>query len=179
MIHGMADDIVTLFRREMDALLRETYVPRLARALAVLPPGDLWWRPHDGVIAFGTILLHLEGNVRQWICSGLGDVPDHRARAAEFAPGMADERDGATLLARLSTTVDQACTVIAELDGDALARPRRIQGFDVTGLHAVAHVDEHFSWHTGQAVWIAKARAGPAHGIAFYDEARVNAGRNG
>jgi hypothetical protein len=30
-----------------------------------------------------------------------------------------------------------------------------------------------------QAVWIAKARAGAGHGVAFYDEARVNAAKNG
>ena len=60
----------------------------------------------------------------------------------------------------------------------ALARTHGIQGFEVTGLAAVLHVVEHFSWHTGQAVWIAKARAGAEHGLAFYDDARVNKARN-
>ena len=54
-----------------------------------------------------------------------------------------------------------------------------IQGFEVTGLEATYHVVEHFSWHVGQAVWIAKARAGIDHGIAFYDEVQVNRDRNG
>lgn len=172
--------LAPLFAHEMAKYLRETYVPRLARALEALPDGDLWWRPHDGVLAFGTVLLHLEGNVRQWICAGLGGRPDARDRAAEFAAtGAAGEPSGAELLARLRATVDEACAVILALDAAALARTWRIQSFDVTGLHAVSHVVEHFSWHTGQAVWIAKARAGAAHGVAFYDEARVNAGRNG
>ena len=173
-------DVAALCACEMQTYLRDTYVPRLERALAVLPDGDLWWRPHDGVIAFGTILLHLEGNVRQWICSGLGGAPDHRTRAEEFAAdGEADEhRDGATLLAKLRATVDEACDVLAGLDTAALARTWSIQSFEVTGLYAVSHVVEHFSWHTGQAVWIAKARAGAEHGVAFFDEARVNAGRN-
>jgi uncharacterized damage-inducible protein DinB len=173
-------DTTGLFQREMVAYLRATYVPRLTRALEALPDGDLWWRPHDGVISFGTILLHLEGNVRQWICSGLGGAPDRRERASEFAATGGEEghADGAALLARLSATVDEACDVIERMNAEALASTWSIQSFDVTGLHAVSHVVEHFSWHTGQAVWIAKARAGAEHGIAFFDEVRVNAGRN-
>jgi uncharacterized damage-inducible protein DinB len=172
--------LTLFFRREMARYLRDTYVPRLRRALEALPDGDLWWRPHDGVLAFGTILLHLDGNVRQWICSGLGGAPDQRERAAEFAATGAEDghADGAALLERLASTVAEACAVIERMDAAALARTWSIQGFDVTGLYAVSHVVEHFSWHTGQAVWIAKARAGAAHGVAFFDEARVNAGRN-
>ncbi|MCP3917524.1 MAG: DUF1572 domain-containing protein [bacterium] len=156
--------------------LQNTYVPRLERALAVLPEGDLWWRPHEGVITVGTILLHLAGNVRQWIVCGIGGAPDHRDRSAEFA--AMDGPSGEVLLANLAATVAEACTVIQGMDTAALERTYSIQGADVTGLYAVSHVVEHFSWHTGQAVWIAKGRAGVAHGVTFYDDAKVNRARN-
>ena len=162
---------------EQARCLRDVYVPRLEQALLALPPGDLWWRPHPGVISFGTVLLHLAGNVRQWITSGIGGAPDGRDRAAEFA--ATDGPEGGVLLARLTATVEEAAAVIEGLDGAALERTYRIQGSPVTGLYAVSHVVEHFAWHTGQAVWIAKARAGAGHGVAFYDEARVNAAKNG
>jgi hypothetical protein len=162
---------------ELTRYLRDTYVPRLERALAVLPEGDLWWRPHPGAISAGTVLLHLEGNVRQWICAGIGGAPDARDRAAEFAAAGGPGK--AALLARLAATVDEACRVIERMDAASLSGTHCIQGSEVTGLAAVLHVVEHFSWHTGQAVWIAKARAGAAHGLAFYDDARVNAARNG
>lgn len=157
--------------------LRDTYVPRLERALAVLPEEDLWWRPHPEVISLGTVLLHLEGNVRQWILSGLGGEPDDRDRASEFA--AEDGGRGDELLRKLRATVARACDVVAGLSEEDLARTFRIQGYDTGGLEAVYHVVEHFAWHTGQAVWIAKARAGTGHGVAFYDETRVNEGRNG
>lgn len=169
-------DLPAAFVRESAGLLRDTYVPRLAEALAALPEGDLWWRPHPDVIAFGTILLHLEGNVRQWIVSGLGGSPDARDRASEFV--ARDGSPGEELLVRLRATVDEACTVIEGMDDAALLAPVTIQGFEVTGAHAVYHVVEHFSWHAGQAVWVAKSRAGAGHGIAFYDEAAINAARN-
>ena len=164
------------FRQQAVELLRGTYVPRLERALEVLPPGDLWWPPHAGALSVGQVLRHLEGNVRQWILSGLDGRPDARRRAAEFEGP--DPRGAGELLAALRATVEEACAVIAGLDAATLAAPRTVQGFATTGLGAVLHVVEHASWHTGQAVWIAKARGGREHGIAFYDDEALEDARN-
>ena len=166
-------------RRESAVYLRDTYLPRLERALEVLPEGDLWWRPHEGVLSFGTVLLHLEGNVRQWILSGLGGAPDHRERAAEFAATGEGAPPAAELVSRLGATVRAAAEVIEALSDETLDASITIQGFETTGLAAVYHVVEHFSWHTGQAAWIAKARAGASHGLAYYDESAINNARNG
>ena len=167
-----------LVAEEMAKFLEQTHLPRIERALGVLPEGDLWFRPHAGVISFGNILLHLEGNVRQWICSGIGGLDDDRDRASEFA---AEEGagSGAELFERLAVTVRRAAAIVRAMDEAALERRYPIQGDEVSGVYAVSHVVEHFAWHTGQAVWIAKARAGKSHGLAFFDDDRVNAARNG
>ncbi len=154
-------------------LLEGTYLPRIEQALTILPGADLWWRPHAGVIAAGTILLHLEGNLRQWVLSGLGGHPDRRRRREEFTRA---EGEAGELLERLRETVRGACGVLAGLPPDTLSAQHSIQGFEVSGMEAVYHVVEHFSWHTGQLVWIAKARAGEGHGLAFYDEEEINRG---
>jgi uncharacterized damage-inducible protein DinB len=160
------------FRDESARYLRDVYIPRLATALETLPADDLWWRPHAGCISFGTILLHLEGNVRQWILGGLGGAADHRDRDSEFEASAGP--DGKTLLAKLTDTVVEAAKVIESLDPQGLQRRIVIQGHDVTGEEGIYHVVEHFSWHTGQAVWIAKARAGAEHGLGFYDDAALH-----
>ncbi len=156
--------------------LEEVYLARLLRALEVLPASDLWWRPHEDALSVGNILLHLEGNVRQWILSGIDGRSDDRDRAAEFATD--DGPDGELLFATLAATVRDACDVIGRMDGAALVRPLTIQGTETNGVRAVLHVVEHFSWHVGQVVWIAKARAGARHGLAFFDDSAVNAARN-
>lgn len=156
--------------------MRETYLQRIRVALAALPEDDLWWRPHDQVITMGTILLHLEGNVRQWIISGIGKEEDHRDRAEEFA--ATDGPVGPELFSRLERTVLRACDIIEKMGEQDLLGSYDIQGGDTTGMSAVYHVVEHFSWHVGQAVWIAKARGGKGHGISFFDNAKVNAARN-
>jgi uncharacterized damage-inducible protein DinB len=170
-----------LFLSRTSEYLGHTYPERLTTALAVLPEGDLWWQPHPGALSVGTILMHLEGNVRQWILSGVGSEPDARERAREFANKHRGEESGerGELLEQLRTTIRAATELLASLREDSLQADLRIQGFEVTGLEAIYHVVEHFSWHVGQAVWIAKARAGIDHGIAFYDEDRVNRDRNG
>jgi uncharacterized damage-inducible protein DinB len=165
------------FVRQAAGYLRDTYVPRLECALQTLPSEDLWWRPHPGALSVGNVLLHLEGNVRQWIVSGMGGAPDERDRASELS--ALEGADGAELLERLAATAREAAAVIEALDEAALSATWRIQGDEVEGLAAVLHVVEHFSWHTGQVVWIAKARAGAGHGLAFFDDAKANAARNG
>ena len=83
------DDLSSIFIRNSSRYLRDTYLPRLSRALETLPAGDLWWRPHDGALSFGNILLHLEGNVRQWLLSGMGGEPTTAiARASSPSPEM-------------------------------------------------------------------------------------------
>ena len=165
-----------IFLDEAARYLHAVYVPRLEKALATLPASDLWWRPHSGVMAFGNILLHLEGNVRQWILSGLGDVADHRNRAGEFS--AEDGPAPQTLVERLRETVTEAAELIRSWDETRLDEKCVIQGKETTTSAAILHVIEHFSWHTGQAVWIAKARAGADHGLAFYDDAEINEMRN-
>ncbi|MEM7168343.1 MAG: DinB family protein [Planctomycetota bacterium] len=156
--------------------LRDTYVPRIRRASEILPADRLWWRPHEGVPSVGNLLLHLSGNVRQWILSGLGQQPDVRQRIREF---MTQEEGGVEpLLADLTGVVDEAADIVAGLSKAEWEQSHVIQGFAVTPLEAVYHVVEHFSWHTGQIVWIAKSCAGAQHGLAFYDEAEINRRRN-
>ncbi|MHC4933683.1 MAG: DUF1572 family protein [Planctomycetota bacterium] len=156
--------------------LREEYMPRLEEAVGKLPDDDLWWSPHGQSTSVGTLLRHLEGNVRQWILSGLGGLPDHRHRAAEFEGGSTATK--ADLMTSLGQCVSQACAIVSSLDDSALAEIHRIQEFETTGLGAIYHVVEHFSWHTGQIVWISKLRAGERHGIAFYDDEALNDARN-
>lgn len=169
-------NVATLFQRASVDYLRSTYLPRIARAVQLLPAEDLWWSPHEDTNAVGNLLLHLEGNVRQWIVSGIGGAPDDRQRALEFRPEERPALD--TLMERLGATVEAACGVLEALPEARWLERCEIQGYDQTLLEAVYHVVEHFSWHTGQITTIAKQRAGARHGMAFYDEAAVNRARN-
>jgi len=150
--------------------LHAEYLPRIRRCLDMLSEEDIWWRPNAGSNSVGNLVLHLSGNIRQWIASGVGGRPDIRERAREFAAdGEHDgaEWDRAHLLSHLETTLAEVDEALAELSPVDLLRPTVIQGMDVTYLEAVFHAVEHFSMHTGQIIYITKQRTGAD--LRFYD----------
>jgi uncharacterized damage-inducible protein DinB len=138
--------------------LRRHHLPRIERCVKELSEEQIWWRPNDASNGAGNLVLHLAGNVRQWIVSGLGGAPDARRREQEF-----DERGPlprGQLLLTLRAAVSDACKVFRRLRADDLVRVYRIQKLRVTGLNAVLHVVEHFAFHTGQIIFITKQQAG-------------------
>jgi uncharacterized damage-inducible protein DinB len=150
-------DTSQAFLRKSRDLLAE-YREKIERSLGSLSDDDIWWRANDRSNSIGNLILHLSGNVTQWIAGGVGRRPYERLRQQEF-----DERrmlPKTELLDRLGACVSTADGVLAELAPSTLAEPRRIQGYDVTVLEAVYHVVEHFSMHTGQIILLAKARTG-------------------
>ncbi len=131
---------------------------RIGDCVSRLTEEQVWARGSKNENAVGNLMLHLAGNVRQWIISGVGGAPDTRRRETEFAAegGVTAEE----MLGRLRETVGEACAVIASLDEPRLAEQRRIQGYDVSVLEAVFHVVEHFAMHTGQILFATKMVTG-------------------
>jgi uncharacterized damage-inducible protein DinB len=124
----------------------------------------IWARGGGNENAIGNLVLHLCGNVRQWIVSGVGGRPDLRERDAEFAAG--EGLSGGELAARLRSTVGEAGAVLAGLPEGRLGEPVIIQGYPVTVLEAIFHVVEHFSMHTGQILFASKQLTGAD--LGFY-----------
>ena len=134
--------------------LARHHLPRIARCLEMLSEKEIWWRGNSASNSVGNLVLHLEGNVRQWIVSGLGEVPDQRQRDKEFSErGPIPRRK---LMALLKRTVTEACQTLENLPARELSRTRWIQGFRVSGFKAVAHVTEHFAYHAGQIAYATK-----------------------
>jgi uncharacterized damage-inducible protein DinB len=139
---------------------------RLDKCLARLTEDQIWSRGHESENAVGNLLLHLAGNVRQWIISGVGGAPDIRERDREF--NATGGTPGAELLAALRATVEEACKVIEPLTPERLATRFYIQKYDVTGLEAIYHVVEHFSQHTGQVMFATKLMTGEELGFSTH-----------
>jgi uncharacterized damage-inducible protein DinB len=158
-----------MFLAQSREYLSAHYLPKILAAVEQLSDADLWWRPNENSNSLGNLLLHLAGNITQWIVSGVGGVPGDRNRMAEFAQR---EPIGRTeLLARFTAAVHAADAVLGRTDTEALAASRTIQGREVTVFSAIYHVIEHFSMHAGQIIYIAKLRTGSD--LGFY---RVQAG---
>jgi uncharacterized damage-inducible protein DinB len=130
------------------------YIPKLERCLEHLTDEQIWWRGNETSNSIGNLLLHLSGNARQWIVSGLGGAPDARVRDGEFAERRQISRG--ELLSIVKQTMREVDTVLAEFDQKKLLERYPIQGTTVTALEAIFHVTEHFSMHTGQIILLTK-----------------------
>jgi uncharacterized protein DUF1572 len=164
-------DVPQNFIDRSRSYLTDEYRIKLRKTMAALPPDMLWSRPNDEANSVGNLLMHLEGNVRQWIVGAVGGAADVRNRAGEFGT-----REGATreeLMHRIEQTLDEADAVLAKLRPEQLTDRRRVQARDVSVLDAVYQVVQHFALHLGQIILIAKAQVPGA--VKFYEDAGGNA----
>lgn len=134
--------------------LLEQYWPRLRSCVDSLTDEQIWWRANEASNSVGNLLLHLNGNVRQWLVASFNRLEDARNRPAEF--GERETIPGPELLARLDGTMQEAAKVLSRLTEADLLATYRIQGYTVRGLDAVYQVVEHFGMHYGQVLYIAK-----------------------
>jgi uncharacterized damage-inducible protein DinB len=161
----MTDATGRAFLKDARCHLVEDYLPKIERCLERLTDEQVWWRASEQSNSVGNLLLHLEGNLRQWLVCGAGGREDLRERDREFAERHAVPRG--ELLTSLSAAVAEADDVLERLDPEALLETRRVQGLDVTLLSAIFHAVEHFSMHTGQIILLTKLHTGGD--LAFYD----------
>ena len=131
---------------------------RIQDCLARLTPEQIWTRGSENENAVGNLVLHLSGNIRQWIGSGVAGLADNRQRDAEF-----DTRGGTAagdLAELVKSRVVEVSAIIREVPAARLTERITPQGYDVTVLEAIAHVVEHFSHHTGQIILLTKMLTG-------------------
>lgn len=144
--------------------LTQDYLPKIQRCIEQLAEADIWWKPNPDSNSIGNLILHLSGNARQWVVSGIGNAPDVRERSKEFA--AEGPMPASALLNQLRAALDDVTRVLTTLSPDSLLEMRTIQGNEVSVLQALYHVVEHFSMHTGQIIYITKMRIGMD--LAFY-----------
>ncbi len=159
-------ELATLFLASSRNTLFNQHWPRLKECVEPLTVEQIWWRPNDASNSVGNLVLHLNGNVTQWIVTSFNREQDKRDRPAEFSAGGGFT--AAELLARLDATMTEAARVLDRLTVDELIAPFEIQGYKTCGLDAVYHVVDHFGLHFGQIAYIAKSLT--ARDLGFYKE---------
>lgn len=141
---------------------------RIQECLGRLSEEQAWTRLGPEQNAIGNLVLHLSGNVRQWLGMGVFGEPDNRQRDAEFAA-----RGSATIVELqrlLHQVVANYTTQLEGMDGAQLRETTQVQHYKLTKLEAIYHVVEHFAEHTGQILLLTKALT--AKDLGFYRHLR-------
>jgi uncharacterized damage-inducible protein DinB len=154
------DDLFLDFSgRKLDELYH-----RIDTCLERLSEDQIWARGKENENAAGNLVLHLCGNVRQWIIANIGGQPDRRDRDSEFSARSSISKQ--ELRNRLHATVQEAVQVIGSVPAERLTERLTIQGYEGSVLEAIYHVVEHFSMHAGQLFFITKMVT--ADDLGFY-----------
>jgi hypothetical protein len=138
---------------------------RIKHCLSQLNDKQVWWRSQPSLNSIGNLILHLCGNLRQWVVAGLGGAADDRDRPGEFAQRGPIPKE--ELQRRLEAVVGEATRILAGVDARQLTEVRRIQGFDVTGLGAVFDSVPHFRGHTQEIVHVTRLQLGDTYKFAW------------
>lgn len=153
----IAAEFLAFSTKKMDDLHQD-----ISACLDKLSEEQIWKRgaPHENSI--GNLLLHLEGNIRQWILHGIAGQPDVRRRDDEFT--LTPALDSRQAFANFTLTFNEARGVIGTLP---VARLTEIIDPQPTGtwrhtpiLDAIYKVVSHLEYHTGQIVLLTKQMYG-------------------
>jgi uncharacterized damage-inducible protein DinB len=173
-----SQSIALAFLRQARFCLREVSLDKIEGALGLLSDEQIWWRPNEASNSIGNLLLHLAGNARQWVIAGVGGASDVRDRQREFTERKRMSK--ADLLDLLKVTLGEVDAVMAKIEREVaiaqsdepLQRECLPQGFRQTVFDAIFHVVEHFTYHTGQIIYIAKSLE-PSR-VQFYDNQQLS-----
>jgi len=153
---GRAKTEAQEFIEASQIFLKDDFMPKLKHCLEDLPEQDLWWRPNEQSNSVGNLILHLCGNMSQWILNSMGGRQFGRDRDAEFAERGPVPK--AELISRIDSTVREVAEVLERLPERGLLERFPVQVYSTSRLQAVYHVVEHFSYHLGQILYIYKLR---------------------
>jgi hypothetical protein len=161
---SMDSELATIFLAHSRNRLIDQHWPRIKACVEHMTTEQLWWRPNEASNSAGNLILHLIGNVTQWLVVSFNGEEDKRDRPAEFS--ASGGLTAAELIKRLDATMIAAKKVLDDLSVEELLASYEIQGYHVRGLDAVYQVVEHFGLHYGQIAYISKSLSGKD--LGFY-----------
>jgi len=147
--------LLSIIQNEYHRRMIEEGLARITYCLSELSEEEIWYRNNANCNSIGNIIMHLEGNVRQYILAGIGVHKDTRTRDMEF--DNKNRLNYKALLEKLSNTLHDSYEIIKNLSIENLTENRKVQGFNETVLSIIIHVIEHFSYHVGQITFYTKS----------------------
>jgi uncharacterized damage-inducible protein DinB len=141
------------FKEQSIYRIKESH-QRIIACIDLLDESQIWLKPNSELNSMGNLVLHLCGNITQYIISTLGGAPDHRNRDAEFA--ATGGKTKGELKALFDKVILQSVECIINSNETDLTTLKKVQVYELTGVGIIIHVTEHLSYHTGQIAFLAK-----------------------
>ena len=150
----LAEILASATIQEIKNRLVDESFTKIKACLDLLSEEEVWHRPNTEMNSVGNLILHLCGNVRQYIVSGAGGAEDTRERQKEF-----DESGPilkAALIQKLEATLKEVSITLDQLTPERMIEVRPVQCYEFPVVAMLIHATEHFSYHVGQIVYYTK-----------------------
>lgn len=134
--------------------LREESLARIVKCLNMLSDDEIWYKHNANSNSIGNLVLHLSGNIRQWLVSGLGQESDVRERDLEFSTIGPVSKE--ILIQKISSAINDGLAVVDRIASGALEQMYEVQVYHESGVSIIVHVIEHCSYHVGQITYLTK-----------------------
>lgn len=144
-------ELAALFRRDLT---------RLAQELSALPDdGSLWTKPPGISNSIGNLVLHLEGNLREYIGRQLGGVPYTRQREREFSQSGLTLEDLRARVEPLATLIPDIVARLSDADLNRLYPEEPFNSPISTGQFLIS-LNSHINYHLGQVDYLRRILTG-------------------
>lgn len=159
--------LIDEIRKELELRLCDESFSRIIRCIELLSEDQLWHAPNEHTNSVANLVLHLNGNIRQWLLDGFFGISYTRIRENEFSARKSHTKEELiSIIKSLLVDIQRVINIIAI---DMLLRRKTIQShFDVSGYAIISHVIEHASYHTGQIAQLTKIMLDTQ--VGFYED---------
>ena len=132
---------------------------RLVRQLDALDDTRLWQVVPGVTNSAGNLMLHLNGNLREFVGRQLGGVPFVRERATEFGAKEVPRQEMTAALTELASVVPGVITRMPDARWEDTF-PEQVLGEPLTNRHFVTHLYGHLNYHLGQIDYLRRVLTG-------------------
>jgi hypothetical protein len=135
--------------KELGALYRRD-LTRLIQQIEAYPNDATLWQTHPAITnSAGNLVLHLEGNLREYIGRQLGNIPYTRKRELEFSSRGISQEELLRRVAELKVTIP---SVIERLSPEQfeMEYPEIVLQRATSTHEFVIHLHGHLNWHMGE-----------------------------
>lgn len=148
-----------MFATDLSALFTRDII-RLRQELDAYPDSASLWVTGPGVSnAAGTLALHLEGNLREYIGREIGGIDYTRDRAAEFRTRGVAKDDLLASIDAVARSIPPLIAGLSESDLDAVY-PEAVLGRPWSTRQFLMHLSGHLNYHLGQIDYLRRLTTG-------------------
>jgi hypothetical protein len=148
---SLSVEIAALFRRDL---------PRLLQQLEAVDDGQLWSVVPGVTNSAGTLMLHLNGNLREFVGRQIGGVDYVRDRPREFAARDVPREELVAELTSLAALIPSVLEPLTAEQWDAMFPEQVLPGGPITNRQFVMHLYGHLHYHLGQIDYLRRALTG-------------------